>query len=128
MVEHVPPQQAWQGLNDDPDARLVDVRTEAEWNSVGIPDLDGLGKQLVRLPWQFGPGQPNPEFLEGLREAGLGPEHTLYFICRSGARSAAAAEAAAATGYRAVINVANGFEGSPLARGWKSLGLPWKMP
>lgn len=128
MVESVPPKTAWEVLNNDPDAQLVDVRTEAEWNSVGIPDLGTLGKEVVLLPWQFGPGQPNPAFLEGLRAAGLGPQHKLYFICRSGARSLAAAETAERAGYRTVVNVANGFEGGRFSAGWKSLALPWRQP
>jgi len=56
----------------------------------------------------------------------------LFFICRSGSRSLAAAKAMAAAGYRACHNVAGGFEG-PLdderhrgyAEGWKAAGLPW---
>ena len=34
MVENVPPAQAWEALNNDPEAQLVDVRTDAEWNSM----------------------------------------------------------------------------------------------
>lgn len=128
MVANVSPPEAWDALKHNPDARLVDVRTEAEWNTVGIPDLAGAGKQAVLLPWQFGPGQPNAGFIDGLRAAGLEPEHKLYFMCRSGARSFAAAEAAEQAGYRTAINVANGFEGGRFSAGWKSLGLPWRLP
>ena len=41
------PQQAWDLLADNPDAVLVDVRTEAEWRYVGVPDLTSVGRQPV---------------------------------------------------------------------------------
>lgn len=128
MVENVAPADAWDALQRDPAARLVDVRTEAEWRTVGIPDGSGAGKQTVLLPWQFSPAEPNLDFVQGLRQAGLAPEHRIYFICRSGARSAAAAEAARAAGYSEVFNVASGFEGGRFSAGWKAKGLPWKLP
>jgi len=127
MVENVPPAQVWEALNNDPEARLVDVRTEGEWNSVGIPDVSAAGKETVLLPWQTVPGGPvNPGFLDGLRAAGLTPENHLYFICRSGARSAAAAEVARQAGFSSVFNVSSGFEGSRFSAGWKALNLPWR--
>ncbi len=128
MVENVSSKDTWEALGTDPDARLVDVRTEAEWSGVGIPDTVATGHAAVLLPWQFGPGQPNPDFLAGLAAAGLTPQQHLYFICRSGARSMAAAEAARAAGYGTTYNVANGFEGTPLSAGWKRQGLPSRMP
>jgi rhodanese-related sulfurtransferase len=61
-------------------------------------------------------------------------EAPLLFLCRSGARSAAAAKAMTAAGYSTCLNVADGFEG-PLdaqakrgtAGGWKAAGLPWRQ-
>ena len=44
MVENVPPRQVWEALRKDPQAQLVDVRTDAEWNFVGLPDLSSAGK------------------------------------------------------------------------------------
>ena len=42
MVEDVAPQKVWEELHDNPQAELCDVRTEAEWNFVGLPDLSGF--------------------------------------------------------------------------------------
>ena len=135
MVENVAPTQAWEALRGDADAQLVDVRTDVEWAFVGVPDLSPAGKQAVLIPWQVYPTmQRNPGFEQNLREAGLTPGHRLYFICRSGARSMAAAEAAKAAGFPNVFNVADGFEG-PLDQeghrgglgGWKAEGLPWRQ-
>jgi rhodanese-related sulfurtransferase len=126
MAEDVPPEAAWEALRRDPQARLVDVRTEGEWRAVGVPDTAEAGAEVVLLPWQFSPAEINAGFVDGLAEAGLTPENHLYFICRSGARSQAAAEAARAAGYPTVYNVASGYEGSRSGVGWKAAGLPAK--
>jgi rhodanese-related sulfurtransferase len=134
MVENVSPTQAWEALRTDSKARLVDVRTDAEWASVGVPDTSETGADPILISWQVAPTmQVNPAFLQQLREAGVTPEHKLFFICRSGARSMAAAEAATRAGFANAYNVAEGFEGRPnmLGRrgnvsGWKAEGLPWR--
>jgi rhodanese-related sulfurtransferase len=135
MVENVPPGKTWEALKTDPNAQLVDVRTDAEWNFVGVPDLAVVGKQAVLLAWQVYPSmQRNAAFEAQLEEAGFTPEHHIYFLCRSGVRSLAAAEAAQAAGFPHVYNVADGFEGPPdrsghrgMTSGWKAEGLPWRQ-
>jgi rhodanese-related sulfurtransferase len=135
MVENVAPTQTWEALKSDASARLVDVRTDAEWNFVGVPDLDTAGKQTVLIPWQVYPTmQRNGAFEDDLKQAGLTADNTLYFICRSGARSMAAAQAALAAGFPRVFNVADGFEGPPDVQGhrggtagWKADNLPWRQ-
>ena len=135
MVEDVPPAQTWEALRSDPHAQLVDVRTDAEWNFVGLPDLVAAGKQAVLIPWQVYPSMAvNDRFTEHLTEAGLTPEHHIYFICRTGGRSLAAARAAQAAGFPHAYNVADGFEGPPdgaghrgATAGWKASGLPWRQ-
>lgn len=135
MIENILPTQAWQALQSDPHAQLVDVRTDAEWTFVGLPDLSGAGKQPVLIPWQVYPSmQPHPDFVGALRKAGLTPESRIMFLCRSGARSMAAAQAAVAAGFPHSYNIADGFEGNPdaeghrgVAAGWKAEGLPWQQ-
>ena len=135
MVKEVSVREAWDALIADPDAQLVDVRTDAEWQYVGIPDLRRAGKQAVLVSWQYFPsGNVNGSFVEELRDAGVEPGHSVYFLCRSGVRSRAAAEAAAAEGYGRVANVAQGFEGPHdgdghrgAVAGWKADGLPWRQ-
>ncbi len=113
------------------------MRTRAEWAFVGLPDLSSIGKRVVTLEWQTYPdGRVDPGFvekLEGLLEgAGVAKDAEVFFICRSGARSQAAAMALADAGYARCRNVAEGFEG-PLdagrhrgqIAGWKAAGLPW---
>ena len=135
-VDAVDVEATWNGLTSSPRSQLVDVRTRAEWTYVGIPDLGPLGKRAVLVEWQTFPDQAvDPRFagrLTGeLKALGVELDDDLFFICRSGSRSLAAAKAMAAVGYRACHNVAGGFEG-PLdderhrgsAGGWKAAGLP----
>lgn len=136
-VVDVDPLSGFAALTDEPGAQLVDVRTRAEWSLVGVPDLGGIGKEAVLIEWQSWPDmQVQPDFLDRLQRAladrGLGQDAPLYFLCRSGVRSHAAARAAKAAGYPNSFNVSGGFEGPPDAdrhrgttAGWKALGLPW---
>ena len=135
MVENVSPGKTWEALKADPQAQRVDVRTDVEWNFVGIPDLAPAGKQAVLIPWQTYPAmQRNADFVDQLKQAGFTPEHRIYFLCRTGARSTAAAQAALADGFPHAYNVADGFEGPVdgdghrgAVAGWKAEGLPWRQ-
>jgi rhodanese-related sulfurtransferase len=107
-------------------AKLVDVRTQPELQFVGkIPGS-------LAVEWQTYPGnKPNPEFL-GELAASAGKDDTVMFLCRSGARSHASAEAAARAGYKHAYNVLEGFEGDKDSAqhrnsvgGWRKAGLPW---
>lgn len=127
------PTQAWTRLSEDSRAWLIDVRTQAEWVYVGLPDLASLEKQPVLLSWQLFPTMArNEAFAEQLSSQGVRTDDTLLFICRSGVRSKAAAELMVSLGYRSCWNVTDGFEG-PLDEGrhrggragWKAVGLPW---
>lgn len=138
-VDEVSVSEVWKRLEADATAQLIDVRTRAEWTYVGIPDLSGLKKETLLHEWQSYPtNQPNPEFSKKLdadiAARGLGKNTNLYFICRSGVRSLAAAHAMASLGYSACHNVRDGFEGplSPdrhrgVTGGWKHAKLPWSQ-
>ncbi len=126
---------AWALLKSDPRARLVDVRTNAEWNFVGIPDLSELGREVALVQWQVFPTmQVNPGFVAEAEGDAADKSAPVLFLCRSGARSRAAAIAMTRAGYAKAYNVAGGFEGDldgerhrGLKNGWKASGLPWKQ-
>ncbi|WP_418275116.1 rhodanese-like domain-containing protein [Isoptericola jiangsuensis] len=126
----ITPQQAWDLLAADPDAVLVDVRTEGEWRQIGVPDVAGLDKQVVFTQWVTGDGRPNPGFLTELEAAGVTAGRPVVFLCRSGQRSIGAARLATSAGVGPSYNVLQGFEGSPgfdgvrNREGWKVAGLP----
>jgi rhodanese-related sulfurtransferase len=129
----VSPPTAWEILRDDPTAKLVDVRTHPERHFVGLPDLSALGKAVVAVDWKTWPGMDrNATFLDEVRSAGVQTGDTVLLLCRSGQRSAAAAQALSAAGFERCYNVAEGFEGDKDAdghrnsrNGWVVHGLPW---
>jgi len=128
----VTPEQAWSVLHDEPGAVLVDVRTRAEWSYVGLPDLSAAGKDVVLVELQTYPdGAVNSRFTADLEAAGVAKDAPVYFLCRSGVRSVAAAEAATRHGWVRSHNVLDGFEGPHdeqrhrSVSGWKVAGLPW---
>src|SRR5262245_65601877 len=65
----ISPTEGWQLLTREPQGQLVDVRTEAEWNFVGVPDLNNLGRSTLLCEWQFFPPAPNPNFVHEVEEA-----------------------------------------------------------
>lgn len=107
-------------------AFIVDVRTRAEWIYVGsVPGS-------IQIEWQsFPTGELNRGFLDQLQQAVPADAYVL-FLCRSGARSHAAASLASNAGFSKAINVIDGFEGDKdtsghrgNTAGWKFSGLPW---
>ncbi len=106
--------------------KLVDVRTKPELQYVGkIPGS-------LAIEWQTWPGgKPNPEFA-GELAASVGKDEPVMFLCRSGARSHGAAEAATRAGWKEAYNILEGFEGDKdgeghrnTVNGWRKAGLPW---
>jgi rhodanese-related sulfurtransferase len=135
----IAPKEAWALLARTPKAQLVDVRTLAEWNFVGVPDLSGLGRQAHCVEWQSFPAMAiNPGFAAqaaaAVTAAGADRDTPLLMLCRSGARSRAAAMALTEAGFTCAYNIAGGFEGDPdterhrgRVNGWKADGLPWRQ-
>lgn len=125
--------EAWRRLAEDSSAVLIDVRTPAEWAYVGVPDVSSLGKKVVFVPWLHFPSMElNARFAEQLEQIGIAKGQSLYFICRSGVRSKAAAQEMTRLGFSSCFNLQDGFEGNLDANrhrgsigGWKAAGLPW---
>ena len=121
------PREACDLLHLAPGAKIVDVRTRAEWDWVGrVPDA-------VEIEWMLYPGnEPNAHFLAQFKRQ-VDPEALVMFLCRSGARSNAAANLAVSAGYTNAYNILEGFEGDKDAAGhrgttggWRHAGLPWQ--
>jgi rhodanese-related sulfurtransferase len=129
----VTPTEAWEILADEGAATLVDVRTDAEWSYVGLPDLASLGKKPALIGWQLFPSMTvNNRFADEVEKLGVSKDAPILFLCRSGVRSKAAAQAMTARGYKECYNIVDGFEGphDPARHrgsvaGWKHDGLPW---
>ena len=121
------PREACDLLHLAPGAKIVDVRTRAEWDWVGrVPNA-------IEIEWnQYPGGVRNPNFLAELKRQ-IDTEALVMFLCRSGVRSHHAASLATETGFTACYNVLEGFEGDMDAHGqrgkvggWRRAGLPWK--
>lgn len=127
--------ETWRILEEDRDSVLIDVRTEAEWTYVGLPDLEALAKPVVCVQWNVWPKmEVNADFVADVEAQGVTRGRPLLLICRSGVRSLSAAVALTAQGFGPCYNVAGGFEGDPddarhrgARNGWKVAGLPWRQ-
>lgn len=123
----VTPQDAW-ALFQSNKVVIVDVRTNEERKFVGyVPDT-------VHIPWATGTSfNRNPRFAKEL-ETKVGKDKTILLLCRSGKRSAAAANVAYNAGFEHVYNIDQGFEGDldennhrGSFNGWRFHQLPWQQ-
>ena len=105
-----------------------------------MPDLAEIGRAVLTVEWQTWPEMSvNLSFLSDLQDQmGPMPPQRLFFLCRTGGRSIAAAREVAKQLHRRginlhITNIAEGFEGEKNAQGqrgkiggWKAAGLPWR--
>ena len=149
LALYLTPQQAYDMKKKDPrGVAFFDIRTRAEAMYVGWPgDADALVPYVehpeIMAEWDDRRHmyllEPNvdfvPELERRLAAMGLDKNAPIILICRSGDRSAKAADRLQMSGYTRVYSVAEGFEGD-LAKdgprtgqravnGWKNAGLPW---
>lgn len=133
----ITPAQAWQMLQDDPRAVLVDIRSSMEYLFVGHPS------SAVHVAWIDEPDWVvNPHFVTDIRKLLLGGAvcdaeegcAPVILICRSGKRSVEAGRALLEAGMRNVYHVEEGFEGEldehhhrSSVGGWRFHGLPWEQ-
>lgn len=129
MIENLDPRQAWDLLQNNSDAVLVDVRTKVEHSFVGHPP------GAISIPWKESPDwQLNPQFIAEVKKLVVDRNAPVLLLCRSGQRSLDAAKALEEAGYQLLINIVDGFEG-PLDEykhrgnlgGWRFQGLPWEQ-
>jgi rhodanese-related sulfurtransferase len=131
------PQEAFEMLEEHPQAVLVDIRSSMEFLFVGHP------KGAVHVPWIDEPDWVvNPHFVTEIRKLLLGGAvcesggtcAPVILICRSGKRSLEAGKALIQDGLKAVYHVDEGFEGNlddhhhrSSQGGWRFRGLPWEQ-
>jgi len=135
QVISIPPREAWEMLQQNARAVLIDVRSTMEYLMIGHP----VG--AVHISWMDEPDwDVNPHFVADVRKLMLGGISChddcppILLICRSGNRSRDAGEVLIEAGFSNIYNVKGGFEG-PLdahhhrstAAGWRFEGLPWEQ-
>lgn len=136
-VHTINARQAWDLIQDNPRAILIDVRSNMEFLFVGHP------KGAIHVPWIDEPDWVvNPHFVTEVRKVLLGGIcchddgecPPIVLICRSGKRSQEAGELLIKEGLSHVYNVIEGFEGEldenhhrSTIGGWRYEGLPWEQ-
>ncbi|KAG5009082.1 hypothetical protein JHK87_017597 [Glycine soja] len=114
---------AYAKLGADGNAQLLDIRALVEIRQVGSPDVGGLKKKAVSIPYK---GDDKPGFLKKLALKFKEPENTTLFILdKFDGNSELVAELVTINGFKAAYAIKDGAEGP---RGWKSSGLPWIAP
>ncbi len=139
--------EAWQILQKDDKALLIDVRDPVEIKFTGFASATD-----IHVPWKVAATErwmdkhaswgmkANPNFeaelSAKLAELNADKNTTLIVMCRSGStRSAPVVNLLASKGYTQAWTVVDGFEGSKLKQGnskgvravdgWRNSGLPW---
>ena len=136
-VHDLTPKQAFELLQKNPRAVLIDVRSSMEFLFVGHP------KGAIHVPWIDEPDwKINTHFASQVRQVMLGgiSSHEgkstapVVLICRSGKRSLEAGELLVKEGFAEIFHVTEGFEGDlddthhrSTSAGWRYHGLPWEQ-
>ncbi|HUU27091.1 MAG TPA: rhodanese-like domain-containing protein [archaeon] len=121
--------------------KVLDVRNLAEYVYVGhAPMAYNIPYKIMSGEWdresQGYASMTNPDFVAEVRKK-FGAQDTIFIMCRSGGRSAAAVNALAEAGFKSAYTVIDGFEGDTVEdstsyfhgkrvrNGWKNSGAPW---
>jgi rhodanese-related sulfurtransferase len=129
MINVLDPQQAWDMLQNDSNAVLIDVRSAGEFAFVGHP----VG--AIFIPWKEAPHwTSNPNFKTEIQAAVPETSTPVILMCRSGQRSLQAAQTLEQLGYTNLYNMEEGFEGAlddnrhrNSVNGWRFRNLPWQQ-
>ncbi len=135
--KEIAPKTAWEILQNDAQAMLIDIRSDMEFLFVGHP------KDAIHIPWINEPDWVvNRHFVAEVRKLLLGniicsdKTHCamVILICRSGNRSHEAGKKLLEDGIKNVYHVNTGFEGElndehhrSSINGWRFDGLPWNQ-
>lgn len=128
---------------------FIDVRTRGEVAYTGMPTVADANVPFLftskQYQWHDKKGMfkmtPNPNFIEAaiqrLKQKGLSKNDKVFVMCRSGGRSAKAANALTSAGFTQVYSVIDGYEGDTVQsgnksgkrslNGWKNSNLPWSF-
>jgi rhodanese-related sulfurtransferase len=139
---YLSPKEAYE-LTKKEKALFIDVRTREEVNFLGMPTIADANIPYMEMDPMYSWNDkkntfkllPNSEFVslvaERVKAKGLDKNSPIILMCRSGDRSALAANLLAKDGYTKVYSIVTGFEGNMSKKGrrsvdgWKNAGLPW---
>ena len=139
---YVTAKKAYEKWKADPDkVMILDVRTPEEFLFVGHPTMAWkIPVAAQTYEWDEAKGEfplkPLSDFVSRVGEVAK-PDDTILAMCRSGGRSALAANLLAQAGFKHVYSIIDGMEGDkvddpesvfhgmPMKNGWKNSGCPW---
>lgn len=133
--------EAYDAWKKNQSIKILDVRTVAEYVFVGHPAMaHNVPFLFATRKWDAEEGKyamtPNQKFMEQVA-AVLKRDDVILITCRSGQRSAKAANKLTEAGYKHVYSIVDGFEGEKLKdpdsgvngkrekNGWRNAGPPW---
>ena len=119
MVKNINAINCFDTLKKIEKSQLIDVRTPSEWQNDGCADLTLLKKKLYLVTWT----ESEDEFFNKIGNLNFKKEETLFFICRSGVRSANAVNFLI---NECMLDSCYNVEGG-MEYGWKSLNLPMNL-
>ena len=119
MIKNINASECFEILKHNIDAKLIDVRTEEEWENDGYADLTSANKELNFISWSGSDDQ----FINDIEKLNINDKEVLFFICRSGVRSTHAINSLLNKfPSNTFYNVEGGME-----QGWKLNNLPIKI-
>ncbi len=125
----------------NPKILFLDVRTRAEVNFLGMPDVADANIPIKPFTTVLAKSGKNyqrvdnehfvPAITDLIARKKLGEDPVIFVMCRNGKGSAIAANRLAEYGYTKVYSIVDGYEGDfdangkRTVNGWKNAGLPW---
>ena len=125
---HLSSLEAWDFLQEDPNAKLIDIRSSMEFLFIGHPT------NSIHIGWMEEPDWDiNPNFVEDIK-AVQEDNCPIVMICRSGNRSEIAGDQLLEAGLTNIYHITEGFEGDRdennhrgTLNGGRFHGLPWEQ-
>ncbi len=126
MIKDMSPEQTAQAIDDDPNTIYLDVRTVSEFDEGHVPGAMNIPVLIRGADGMMTVNQAFPVVVQ----ACIRRDARIIVGCKSGQRSAQAAEMLVHMGYTNVANMLGGFSGHPppteqiADTGWLGKGLP----
>ncbi len=128
QLGHFDSLKAWVFLKENPNAKLIDIRSSMEFLFIGHP------VDCIHIGWMEEPDWDiNPNFVEDIQRTQT-DNCPIVMICRSGNRSEQAGNQLLEAGLTNIYHVSDGFEGDRddnnhrgTLNGWRFNDLPWEQ-
>jgi len=132
QLGHLSSLDTWVLLKENPEAKLIDIRSSMEFLFIGHPT------ESIHIAWMEDPDwEINPNFIKEINQiqkASTNNNCPIIMICRSGNRSEKAGIQLLEAGLTNIYHVTDGFEGDRdennhrgTLNGWRFHELPWEQ-